>query len=303
MSQRILITGATGLVGSRLTGLLQQKGHAVVHVSRTPANGPVPAFLWDVKKGVLDPRALDGIDAVVHLAGAGIADARWTAARKKEILDSRVASTRLLKMHIANRPHIRTVVAASAIGYYGFKTTHDWLDEHAPPGSDFLADVTRQWEAATDELAESSRRVVKLRIGIVLSEKGGALAQMAKPVRWGVGAPLGSGRQYMSWIHLDDLCDLFVYALENQQVSGVFNAVGPQPATNREVTAAIANALQRPLWLPPVPGFVLRALLGDMAALALNGSRISAAKIMQSGFLFRHPALQQAVQNLLSRNV
>jgi uncharacterized protein (TIGR01777 family) len=299
MGQRILITGGTGLVGSCLTAMLLNRGHQVVHVSRKPAAGYVPVFLWDVNRGELDARALEGVDAVVHLAGAGVADARWTPARKKEILHSRVAATQLLKKHLAGSTPIRTVVAASAIGYYGFSTTPDWLDEQAPAGSDFLAGVTRRWEESVDELADSGRRIVKLRIGIVLSEKGGALPQMAKPVQWGVGAPLGSGHQYMSWIHLDDLCAMFIYALENPALEGVYNAVGPQPATNREVTAAIAQTLRRPLWLPPVPGLVLRTLLGEMAEMVLNGSRVSAAKITQAGFQFSHPALGPAIQSLL----
>jgi len=302
MSQRILITGASGLVGTQLTAMLLRRGHEVRHLSRKAHAGSCPTFLWDVNAGRMDERAIEGVDAIVHLAGAGVADARWTAARKNEILDSRVRSTRLLKKYISNQPSIRTVVSASAIGYYGFKTTNDWLDEHAAPGTDFLAQVTRQWEEAVDELALSGRRLVKLRIGIVLSEKGGALAQMVKPIRLGLGAALGSGRQHMSWIHLDDLCNLFVFALENPSVSGVFNAVGPQPATNQEVIEAAAVALNKPLWLPPVPGFVLNALLGELAVLVLNGSRVSARKVMQAGFQFRYPELGQAIRHLLVVN-
>ncbi len=294
-----MITGGTGLVGTRLTELLRQRGHEVMHLSRRAQAGSVSAFTWDVQKGTLDERALNDVDAVIHLAGAGVADARWTAARKKEILDSRVDSTRLLQKYLANNSRVKTFIAASAIGYYGFTTADEWVTETTSPGRDFLADVTRQWEDAVDQLALPSRRVIKLRIGIVLSANGGALAEIAKPVRWGFGAPLGSGRQYMSWIHLDDVCAMFIHALENATLSGAYNAVAPKPATNRQVTEAIAAALRKPLWLPPVPAFVLRLALGEMALMVLAGSRISPEKIIQTGFRFTHTDLRAAVADLL----
>jgi uncharacterized protein (TIGR01777 family) len=247
----------------------------------------------------MDERAFEGVTTVVHLAGAGVADARWTPERKKEILDSRVKSTLLLKKALAQQPQVTTVVAASAIGYYGFGTSAAWLTEESEAGSDFLADVTRQWEATVEELSDTGVRVVKLRIGIVLSAKGGALKEIAKPVRWGVGAPLGTGAQWMSWIHLDDLCAIFIYAIENPHLRGTYNAVGPEPATNREMTKAIAHVLRKPLWLPPVPGVVLQLLVGEMAAMVLNGSRVSPAKIIESGFSFQYPELSAALKNLL----
>ncbi len=299
MSQRILITGGTGLVGTRLTELLMQRGYAVAHLSRQARAGAVPAFSWDVEKGKLDERAMENTDAIIHLAGAGVADARWTPARKKEILDSRVESTRLLGTYLPKHKNITAVVSASAIGYYGFNVSEGWLAETAHPGTDFLATVTRAWEAELDQLAQPHLRIVKLRIGIVLSAKGGALAEIAKPVQWGVGAALGTGSQYMSWIHMDDLCGMFIHALENKNMHGAYNAVGPQPATNREVTKAIAAALGKPLWLPPVPGFVLRLMVGEMAAMVLGGSRVSPDKILQTGFTFQFPELRGAVQNLL----
>lgn len=299
MSQRILITGGTGLVGTRLTELLLHRGHQVVHLSRQPRSGVVPAFSWDVKQGTLDERALEGVDAVIHLAGAGVADARWTATRKKEILDSRIDSTNLLGKYLNQHRTISTFISASAIGYYGFITSEAWLDESAPPGTDFLADVTRRWEAAADALAEPHLRMVKLRIGIVLSAKGGALAELAKPVRWGFGAPLGSGRQYMSWIHLDDLCAMFIHALENKSVAGTYNAVGPQPATNRQFTEAVAAVLGKKIWLPPVPGFALRLMVGELAAMVLAGTRISCRSMQQTGFVFQFPDLPAAIKQEL----
>jgi uncharacterized protein (TIGR01777 family) len=296
MSQRILITGGTGLVGTRLTELLVARGYLVVHVSRTARAGAVPTYAWNVAAGTFDEGALAGVTTVVHLAGAGVADERWTAARKKEILDSRVQSTQLLARVLAHHPQVTTVVAASAIGYYGFGTTQEWLREESPAGSDFLADVTQKWEAVVDELKVP--RLAKLRIGIVLSTHGGALKEIAKPVRLGVGAPLGDGHQWMSWIHIDDLCAMFIHAIENDHVRGTYNAVGPQPATNREMTNAIAQVLHKPLWLPPVPGFALRLLVGEMAAMVLNGSRVSPAKIEETGFRFQYPELKPALKNL-----
>lgn len=299
MSQRVLITGGTGLVGTRLTELLLQRGHRVVHLSRQARTGAVPAFSWDVKKGTLDERALEGVTAIVHLAGAGVADERWTPARKREILESRVASTQLLGKYLPKHHHITTLLSASAIGYYGFQTTENWLNESSPVGTDFLAEVTHAWEVEVDRLALPHLRRAKFRIGIVLSAKGGALTEIAKPVRWGVGAPLGTGNQYMSWVHIDDLCAMFIHALENKNVSGTYNAVGPQPATNRELTKAIAAALGKPLWLPPVPAFVLRLMVGEMAAMVLNGTRISPDKIVETGFQFQFPELHGALEDLL----
>lgn len=286
-------------MGSRLTDMLVARGHSVVHVSRAVRSGSLPTYAWNVAQGTMDERAFEGVTTVVHLAGAGVADARWTPERKKEILDSRVKSTLLLKKALAQQPQVTTVVAASAIGYYGFGTSAAWLTEESEAGSDFLADVTRQWEATVEELSDTGVRVVKLRIGIVLSAKGGALKEIAKPVRWGVGAPLGTGAQWMSWIHLDDLCAIFIYAIENPHLRGTYNAVGPEPATNREMTKAIAHVLRKPLWLPPVPGVVLQLLVGEMAAMVLNGSRVSPAKIIESGFSFQYPELSAALKNLL----
>lgn len=299
MSQRILITGGSGLVGTRLTERLLHRGHQVVHLSRQPRSGQVPVYSWDVKQGTLDERALHGVDAVIHLAGAGVADARWTAARKMEILNSRIDSTRLLGKYLDKHRAISTFISASAIGYYGFVTSEKWLEESAPAGTDFLADVTRQWEEAVEATAHDQLRIVKLRIGIVLSANGGALAEIARPVRWGLGAPLGSGRQYMSWIHLDDLCAMFIHALENKNVAGTYNAVGPQPATNRAFTHAVAAALGKNIRLPPVPGFVLRLLVGELAGMVLAGTRISCRKILQTGFAFQFSDLPSALNKEL----
>lgn len=258
--------------------------------------------MWDVNRGVMDTEALTGVDAIIHLAGAGIADKPWTEKRKQEIRDSRTRSTRLLVDQLKKTSHtVKTFVSASAIGYYGFEGGETVFAEDSKPGSDFLASVVKDWEAEIDPIQELNIRTVKIRIGIVLSEQGGALKEMANPVRWGVGAPLGSGKQYMSWIHIDDLCRMFVYALKHDHLQGAYNGVGPSWVNNKELTQAIAKALKKPLWLPSVPGFVLKLMLGEMADLVLKGSKVSGEKIAQAGFTYQYPDLDVALTNLLRK--
>jgi uncharacterized protein len=299
MSKKILITGASGLIGKRLTDLLLKKGYQVSHLSRSSKSGRVPSFVWDVDKGEMDSKALEGVDAIIHLAGAGVADKRWSKSRKEEILMSRVKSTELLHNTLLATPNtVKAIVSASAIGYYGFQSDEE-LTEESKQGSDFLAKVTNQWEAEADKLTSLKIRVVKLRIGIVLSEKGGALVEMAKPIRWGVGSPLGTGDQYISWIHLDDLCEMFIHAIDTDQMNGAFNAVTGNWVTNKEMTKAIANTLKKPLWLPNVPAFILKIIVGEMAAIVLGGSKVSADKIKKTGFKFKYDKLEAALENSL----
>lgn len=300
MKHTVLITGASGLIGRRLTALLVQKGCRVYHLGRTAKTGEVSSFVWSPDKGELDPKAFDGVDTLIHLAGAGIGDKRWSAARKREILDSRIRSTALLVDFLKRTKHdVTTVIAASAIGYYGFGTSEEEFTEESSPGRDFLASVVVRWEQETERFRELGCRVVKPRIGVVLSREGGALKEIVRPIRWGVGAALGDGTQWMSWIHIDDLCALIAYALENPQVQGVYNAVSPQPITNLELTREIASQLNRKIILPPVPSFVLRAMLGEMADLVTKGSKVSGARITQAGFQFTFPRLPEALAHLL----
>lgn len=297
----ILITGASGLIGARLTEMLLADGFQVVHLGRSKKEGTVPSFTWDVNWGVMDAEALNGVDAIIHLAGAGIADKPWTEKRKQEIRDSRTKSTRLLFDQLKKSNHtVKTFISASAIGYYGLDDNETVFTEESKPGSDFLASVVKNWEAEIDHIRELNIRTVKIRIGIVLSEKGGALKEMANPVRWGVGAPLGSGKQYMSWIHIDDLCRMFVFALKHEHLQGAYNGVGRSWVTNKELTQAIAKALKKPLWLPPVPGFVLKLMLGEMADLVLKGSKVSGEKMIQAGFTCHYPDLDGALISLLN---
>lgn len=296
---RILITGASGLVGTRLTQLLLKRGHEISHLGRSKKSGNVQAFVWDVHAGTIDPLALHNMDVVVHLAGAGIADKRWTQKRKQEILESRTKSTKLLvrKLNEGNSP-VKALISASAIGYYGMTLESTEFTEESKPGKGFLADVVTAWEHEADQL--KNKRLVKVRIGVVLSKNDGALKEIARPVRWGVGASLGTGNQLVSWIHLDDLCNIFIKAIEDESMTGAYNAT-TGAVTNRELTHAIAGTLHKPLWLPPVPGFALKLFLGEMADLVLYGSNVTSDKIRKTGFSFTYDTLEKALSNLLTR--
>ena len=303
MSKNVLITGGSGMVGTRLSEMLLEQGYAVRHLSRTPGKegSPIITYLWDIKQQYINPKALAGVDYVVHLAGAGVADQRWTDQRKQAIVKSRTESTRLLHHALSqpDAPQLKALVSASAIGLYGADTGDALLTEDSLPAQDFLADVVVQWEAAVDAIAALDIRTVKLRIGIVLSDKGGALQPIARTVRWYVGAPLGSGDQYMSWIHIDDLCRMFIYAMENQELRGVYNAVGTQPVTNRTLTKATAKVLQKPMFLPNVPGFVLKLALGELATVILGSNRVSSQRIEDAGFTHKFNKIDVALADLL----
>ncbi len=302
MAKNILITGATGLVGSQLTELLLQKGYHVSHVGRTKRTGKVPSSVWNVDKGTIDMDAFQCVDTIIHLAGAGVADKRWTASRKKEISTSRIKSTRLIFETLKKEAHqVKSLISASAIGFYGFTTGEEVFTEDSKPGTDFLAQVTQQWEEEVETISSLGIRVVKLRIGIVLSDKGGALPAMATPIRFGVGAPLGTGKQYLSWIHLKDLCAMFLKAVEVETMKGAYNAVGPEWVTNQEMTKSIASVLRRPLWLPPIPTLVMRIIIGEMADIVVNGSKISSTKIQETGFKFQFTELTSALDDLLKK--
>lgn len=301
--QSVLITGGTGLIGSRLTTLLQQKNYQVMHLSRSPKESNHPkTYGWDIPGNFVEEEAIAKADYIIHLAGTGVADKRWTESRKKAILNSRIQSTALLREKLKTIPNkVKAFVSASAIGIYGFDTGNQVVDENFPEGNDFLADVTKLWEREADTIKEAIPpiRLVKLRIGIVLSNKGGALKKIVQPIKFGAGAPLGTGKQYMSWIHIDDVCRMFIHALEHEQVQGVYNAVAPYPATNEELTRQAAKLLHRPILGIHVPAFALRLVLGDMVEVVLGGSKVSAEKIQQTGFKYRYAHLNEALVDLL----
>ncbi|WP_370088868.1 TIGR01777 family oxidoreductase [Ekhidna sp.] len=295
----VLITGGTGLVGSRLNELLSSKGYTVHHLSRNPTQKHYQTFYWDVKKMEIEDEAITSADAIIHLAGAGVSDKRWSDAWKKEIYNSRIDSTRLLKDKVSVlNPNLKHFISASAIGYYGWDSGDTLVDESSEKGDGFLADVVADWEKEVNTFDELNIRTSKVRIGIVLSDEGGALVEMMKPIKFGVGAPLASGNQYMSWIHMDDLCGIFAHILENGK-AGTFNGVSPAPATNKEFTKSIATELKKPLWLPNVPKFALRLIVGEMADILVGGNRVSSKKIEDAGFNFKYVALDHALQDLL----
>jgi len=288
---KIAITGSTGLVGSALVPLLTRAGHDVISLAR-PSQ-------WDPEKGTVDQKAVDGIDALIHLAGENIAAGRWTAAQKARIRDSRVKGTKLIAEtfgKMGKRPQV--LVSASAIGYYGDRGA-EVLREDSSPGHGFLADVCRQWEAATDTATRNGIRVVHLRTGIVLSEKGGALKQMLLPFKIGLGGRIGSGDQYWSWILLDDLTSAIVHCIQASGLHGAVNTVSPSPVTNLEFTKVLGRVLSRPT-IFPLPAFAARFAFGEMAdALLLASARVEPTKLLASRFIFRHKDLEAALREIL----
>jgi hypothetical protein len=300
-SLRIAVTGATGLVGGALTESLRAAGHRVDRIGRGAPRPGTTDIRWDPGQGALDPRALDGVDAVVHLAGESVAAGRWTPARKTAIRDSRVAGTRLLAVTLAGlRPPPGVLLSASAIGIYGDRGD-EALDETAAPGRGFLAEVAQAWEAATGPARTAGIRVVTLRIGMVLARSGGALGQMLVPFRLGLGGVVGDGRQPVSWIARDDLVGAIQHLLRAGQVAGPVNGVAPSPVTNREFTRTLARVLGRPA-LVPLPAPAVRLLFGEMGqALLLGGARVVPRRLLDSGFVFRHPGLEDALRAELGR--
>ena len=280
MSKSVLITGGTGLVGSALIPKLKAKGYRVSILSRSKSMQETTR-IWDYKKEYLDPLAFDGVDAIVFLAGAGVADKKWSAQRKEEIYNSRTKTSLLLYNELQKREHhVKTFIAASAIGLYGSDTGNRIVKEDSPVGNDFLAHVTDAWDTATGKIKNLGIRLAQIRIGVVLSHKGGALRELLKPP---VAAPLGKGDQYMSWIHMDDLCHMIIYALENPEIEGAYNGVGPKPQTNRNFTKAAAKVFKKPYVPIAVPSKVLKVVLGEMSTIVLGGSRVSSEKIQKAG--------------------
>ena len=298
---KILVSGSTGFIGSALVPFLTSDGHSVVQLLRKPVATVNPTLTWDPAAGRLDAAAFEGFDAVVHLAGESIASGRWTAAKKERIRSSRVDATRLLCNALARlgRPP-KALICASAIGYYGDRGD-EVLREESAPGRDFLAGVCRDWEAASEPAARKGIRVVNLRFGVVLGRGGGALARMLPPFRLGLGGRIGSGRQYISWITLDDAVGSVQHALATGALRGPANAVAPRAVTNQEFTRTLGRTLGRPT-LFPMPAFAARLAFGEMAdALLLGSARVEPARLLASGYRFRHGDLEGSLRHLLDR--
>ena len=298
-NNHILITGGTGLIGRLITEALLNKGYNISHLSREPGNNPrVKTYLWDIKKGEIDEHCIDGVDTVLHLAGAGIADKHWTDARKKEIIESRTKSISLIYGLLKNTANkVNTIVSASATGYYSDRGD-ELLTEESVPNTDFLAKCCIAWEDAVDEGRSLGLRVLKFRTGVVLDKEGGALPQMAMPVKLGFGAPFGNGRQWIPWIHWKDVVEMYQFGIENINLTGAYNMVAPQPVTNKQFTLALANQLHRPVWPIAVPAFVFKLLFGEMWTVVLGSTKVSPQKIEKDGFVFSYPDLASALKEI-----
>lgn len=287
------------MIGSLLTDELLEKGYQVSHLGRKAGKDKrVKTYLWNVDKQEIDPDCVTGVDLIIHLAGANVSGKRWTEKRKKILIDSRTKSIRLIYDLLKVKEHqVKRVVSASATGYYG-DSGDELMTEGSAPGSDFLATCCVEWENAVDEGAAHGLGILKFRTGVVLLKQGGALPVMAAPVKLGLGLPLGSGSQWVPWIHGRDVISMYLFGVENDELTGVYNMVSPEPATNKQLTQAIARQLKKPLWLPNVPALVLKLVLGEMSLIVLGSTKAYSAKIELAGFKFKYPVLADALKDI-----
>lgn len=299
---RILIAGATGLIGKELVEECLDLG-IKIHYLTTQKNklenkDEYQGFYWNPSKGIIDDAAFNGVSAIINLAGASVSK-RWTSSYKKEILNSRTQTANLIYNTLKKQEHIVTqYISASGISIYPSSYTNLYQETSNEEAQTFLGEVVKSWEAAADLFSDLNIKVTKVRTGIVLSENGGALQQMVKPIKLGVGAPLGSGEQWQSWIHINDMARLYVYILKNQ-LTGVYNAVSPNPVTNKKMTHIIAHYYDKPLWIPNVPKWMITLLLGEMGSIALESQLVSSEKIVKEGFQFQFVNLENALEDLL----
>jgi len=302
MSIKVLITGGSGSVGSCLSKLLKERGDEVVHLSRYRSkSSSYQTFTWDISKEIIEEGAFDGVNHIVHLAGAGVADWLWTSKRKAVLTSSRVDSANLIHKSLKDsNQKIESFISASAIGIYGFDTggilqTEDRIQF----GDDFLATLIKKWESAANQFDELDARVVKLRIGLVLSKGEGLLGKLVPLANLGLSTAFGSGDQYMSWIHIQDLAQMLLYAIDQQQIKGSYNAVAPNPISNKEFVSVLAKVINRPFFLPNTPKFLMKLALGEMSSIVTGGNRVSSKKIEDAGFTFQFNSLQQSLRDLL----
>ena len=297
-TKNILITGGTGLIGRNLTKQLIARGHIVSNLSRSPGKDPqVKTFLWDVDKGIIDSNCINEVDIIIHLAGAGIADKPWTTQRKQELIDSRVKSIKLIYSLLKKNKHkVNAIISASAIGFYSDRGD-ELMTEESQPSNDFMAQCCIAWENAVDEGYQLGIRIVKYRTGVVL-DNGGALEKLALPVKFFVGSPLGNGNQWVPWIHWKDVIAMYLFAIDNSDLSGTYNMVAPNPQTNKQLTFAVAKQLHKPIWLPNVPALFLKLLLGEMATIILGSTKVAADKILLAGFKFTYPDIEGALKEI-----
>ena len=298
----VLITGATGLVGQELVSLLLQNGFTVHYLSTSKSKlvsqNNYKGFYWNPKTSEIDLNALTDVEVIVHLAGASVAK-KWTSSYKEEIIESRVLSTRLLYKTLQKNSHqVKQIISASAIGIYPDDLNYIYHETDNKVDNSFLGNVVQQWEEEVNQFEKLHIKVAKIRIGIVLAKNGGALQEMAKPIKMGVGAVFGSGEQYQSWIHIQDLVGIFQFVIQNE-LSGVFNGVAPYPATNAELTKAIAKTLGKPLFLPNIPQFVMKLILGEMHQILFSSQHVSCRKLLDLKYQFKFASLDKALCDLL----
>ena len=298
----ILITGATGLVGQELVSMLLQNGHTVHYLStsnnKLVTNSNYKGFYWNPKTAEIDTDSLADVEVVVHLAGASVAK-KWTKSYKDEIIDSRVLSTKLLFQTLQNTPNqVKQIVSASAIGIYPDSLTNIYHESDLDIDVSFLGNVVKLWENEVNQFEKLQLIVSKIRIGIVLAKNGGALQEMVKPIQYGVGAAFGSGEQYQSWIHIQDLVAVFYHVIENK-LPGIYNGVSPYPVTNTELTKSIAKTLNKPFFLPNIPKFVMQLILGEMHQILFSSQHVSCRKLLDENFQFKFASLDKALNDLL----
>lgn len=300
----ILITGGSGVVGRHLCEKLKDKGYDVHILSRTSRQGTeMSTYSWDLGKKTIEKEIFETADYIVHLAGANIGDKRWTAKRRQLIIDSRVKSGQLIFEKLnENKNKLKAFISASAVGYYGTIPTDKIFVETDPPSNDFLGNTCRQWEQSADSFEKLGIRTVKIRTGVVLSNQGGALEKMMLPIKIGIGSFLGNGRQYIPWIHIDDLCGIYIKAVEDTEMKGAYNAVAPDYETNRDFTKTLARVLKKPLWFPNIPALMLYLIFGKMSEILLKGNKVSPEKIIKAGFIFKFATLESALVDLLQMN-
>jgi uncharacterized protein len=300
----VLISGGTGLIGKHLSRKLKEAGYTVGLLSRKSShNNDFAVFSWDPEKNEIDDNAISSADYIIHLAGAGIGDKRWTKKRRRIISDSRIKTGELIFKEVQESgKKLKAFISASGIGYYGAITSDKIFTETDRPANDFLGEICRKWEHSADRFEESGIRTVKIRTGVVLTGKEGALGRMIPIVRMGFGSALGNGRQYLPWIHVEDLCNIYIKAIEDTSLKGAYNAVAPEHITNNDFMRTLAKVLNKPFFFPDIPDIMLKLLFGKMSGILLNGSRVSSDKIITAGYKFQFPDLESAVKDLLKKS-
>lgn len=296
----VLLTG-TGLIAAHLAEKLTKKGYCVTFLSRSAdPSSSYKIYTWDIKKQSIDAEAIATADYIIHLAGSNIGEKRWTEERKKIIIDSRVDSASLLFSEVKKqKKDVKAFITASGIGYYGAVTKDKIFSENDIPAADFLGQTCKKWEESATAFEELTIRTVKIRTGVVLAKKDSALDKMLTPIKMGIGSAIGSGKQYMPWIHIDDICNIYIKAIEDNNMHGAYNSAATDQKNNEEFMHTIAKVLHKPFWFPKVPSFAMRFLFGEMADIVLKGSRVSNKKLLQSGFQFQFNDLDKALEDLL----